>query len=119
MGYAEEHETTVLELTYNYGVTEYTKGNAYAQVTFRLSFSLAILATKISVSPDSIAFFWWLLSSFQVAISTDDVYKSGEVVEHVIQELGGKVTRKPGPIPGINTKITSFLDPDGWKTVSF
>ncbi|PPD97809.1 hypothetical protein GOBAR_DD05151 [Gossypium barbadense] len=83
MGYAEEHETTVLELTYNYGVTEYTKGNAYAQV----------------------------------AISTDDVYKSGEVVEHVIQELGGKVTRKPGPIPGINTKITSFLDPDGWKTV--
>lgn len=32
MGYAPEHETTVLELTYNYGVTEYTKGNAYAQV---------------------------------------------------------------------------------------
>lgn len=32
MGYAEEKETTVLELTYNYGVTEYTKGNAYAQV---------------------------------------------------------------------------------------
>ncbi|RWW07864.1 hypothetical protein GW17_00028731, partial [Ensete ventricosum] len=31
MGYAEEYETTVLELTYNYGVTEYTKGNAYAQ----------------------------------------------------------------------------------------
>jgi lactoylglutathione lyase len=32
MGYADEYETTVLELTYNYGVTEYTKGNAYAQV---------------------------------------------------------------------------------------
>ncbi|CAI9292547.1 lactoylglutathione lyase GLX1 [Lactuca sativa] len=83
MGYAEEKETTVLELTYNYGVTEYTKGNAYAQV----------------------------------AISTSDVYKSGEVVNHVIKELGGKVTRQPGPIPGINTKITAFLDPDGWKTV--
>ncbi|GFZ06332.1 glyoxalase/bleomycin resistance protein/dioxygenase superfamily protein [Actinidia rufa] len=83
MGYAEECETTVLELTYNYGVTEYTKGNAYAQV----------------------------------AISTNDVYKSGEVINLVIQELGGKVTRQPGPIPGINTKITSFLDPDGWKTV--
>ncbi|GFZ06314.1 glyoxalase/bleomycin resistance protein/dioxygenase superfamily protein [Actinidia rufa] len=82
MGYAEECETTVLELTYNYGVTEYTKGNAYAQV----------------------------------AISTNDVYKSGEVINLVIQELGGKVTRQPGPIPGINTKITSFLDPDGWKT---
>ena len=47
------------------------------------------------------------------------MYKSGEVINLVIQELGGKVTRQPGPIPGINTKITSFLDPDGWKTVSF
>lgn len=36
----------------------------------------------------------------------------------VTQELGGKITRQPGPIPGINTKITSFLDPDGWKVVS-
>lgn len=34
------------------------------------------------------------------------------------QELGGKVTRQAGPIPGINTKIVAFLDPDGWKTVS-
>ncbi|XP_073100187.1 lactoylglutathione lyase [Elaeis guineensis] len=83
MGYAAEYETTVLELTYNYGVTEYTKGNAYAQV----------------------------------AISTEDVYKSAEVVDLVSKELGGKITRQPGPIPGINTKITSFLDPDGWKVV--
>lgn len=83
MGYADEYETTVLELTYNYGVTEYTKGTAYAQI----------------------------------AISTEDVYKSAEVVSLVTQELGGKITRQPGPIPGLNTKITSFLDPDGWKTV--
>lgn len=83
MGYADEHETTVLELTYNYDVTEYTKGNAYAQV----------------------------------AISTDDVYKSAEVVKLVTQELGGKITREAGAIPGLNTKITAFLDPDGWKTV--
>ncbi|XP_043688432.1 lactoylglutathione lyase GLX1 [Telopea speciosissima] len=83
MGYADEYETTVMELTYNYGVTEYTKGTAYAQV----------------------------------AISTGDVYKSAEVVNLVTQELGGKITRQPGPLPGINTKITSFLDPDGWKTV--
>ena len=48
MGYAEEHETTVLELTYNYGVTEYTKGNAYAQVSFRLSSYFAILAKKVA-----------------------------------------------------------------------
>ncbi|KAH9797894.1 Lactoylglutathione lyase GLX1 [Citrus sinensis] len=83
LGYAEEDQTTVLELAYSYGVTEYTKGNAYAQV----------------------------------AISTDDVYKSAEVVNLVTQELGGKITRQPGPIPGLNTKITSFVDPDGWKTV--
>ncbi|BAT77369.1 hypothetical protein VIGAN_01547600 [Vigna angularis var. angularis] len=83
LGYGEEHETTVLELTNNYGVTEYSKGNAYAQI----------------------------------AIGTDDVYKSAEVVSQVIQEVGGKITRQPGPIPGLNTKITSFLDPDGWKTV--
>ncbi|KDO78256.1 hypothetical protein CISIN_1g0228181mg, partial [Citrus sinensis] len=82
LGYAEEDQTTVLELAYSYGVTEYTKGNAYAQV----------------------------------AISTDDVYKSAEVVNLVTQELGGKITRQPGPIPGLNTKITSFVDPDGWKT---
>ncbi|KAF3325680.1 Lactoylglutathione lyase [Carex littledalei] len=83
MGYADEHETTVLELTYNYGVTEYTKGNAYAQI----------------------------------AISTEDVYKSAEVVDIMTKELGGKITRQPGPIPGLSTKITAFLDPDGWKTV--
>ncbi|KAM1347864.1 hypothetical protein ACFX2H_036744 [Malus domestica] len=83
LGYAEEDQTTIFELTYNYGVTEYTKGNAYAQI----------------------------------AIGTDDVYKSAEAVNLVTQELGGKITRQPGPIPGLNTKITSFLDPDGWKTV--
>uniref|UniRef100_A0A8R7VD25 lactoylglutathione lyase n=1 Tax=Triticum urartu TaxID=4572 RepID=A0A8R7VD25_TRIUA len=83
MGYAEEDKTTVLELTYNYGVTEYNKGNAYAQV----------------------------------AIGTDDVYKSAEAVELVTKELGGKILRQPGPLPGLNTKITSFLDPDGWKVV--
>ena len=33
VGYGDdEMKTTVLELTYNYGVTEYTKGDAYGQV---------------------------------------------------------------------------------------
>ena len=33
MGYDDdEMKTTVLELTYNYGVTDYTKGDGYAQV---------------------------------------------------------------------------------------
>ena len=63
--------------------------------------------------------FWLFWYPFQIAIGTDDVYKSAEVVSLVTQELGGKITRQPGPIPGLNTKITSFLDPDGWKTVRF
>ena len=33
MGYASEEHTIVLEITYNYGVTEYTRGNAYSQVS--------------------------------------------------------------------------------------
>ncbi|XP_059063947.1 lactoylglutathione lyase-like isoform X1 [Cryptomeria japonica] len=83
LGYAKEEETTVLELIYNYGVTEYTKGNGYAQI----------------------------------ALGTDDVYKSAEAICIVTEKLGGKVTQEPGPIPGIHTKVTSFLDPDGWKVV--
>lgn len=49
----------------------------------------------------------------QIAIGTDDVYKTAEA----IKLSGGKITREPGPLPGINTKITACLDPDGWKTV--
>jgi len=32
MGYGPEEKTTVLELTYNHGITKYDKGDAYAQV---------------------------------------------------------------------------------------
>ncbi|KAK9268440.1 hypothetical protein L1049_000190 [Liquidambar formosana] len=84
VGYGDDlNQTTVIELRYNYNVTEYTQGNAYSQVV----------------------------------ISTDDVYKSAEAVKLVTQELGGKIIRPPGPIPGTDTKITSFLDLDGFKTV--
>ncbi|GMY17592.1 probable lactoylglutathione lyase, chloroplastic [Fagus crenata] len=79
MGYGPEDKNAVLELTYNYGVTEYDKGNGYTQI----------------------------------ALSTDNVYKSAEA----IKLFGGKITREAGPLPGINTKITACLDPDGWKSV--
>jgi len=80
VGYGDdEMKTTVLELTYNYGVTEYSKGTGYAQI----------------------------------AVGTDNVYKTAEAV----RTFGGKITREPGPLPGINTKITACLDPDGWKSV--
>ncbi|XP_077218216.1 putative lactoylglutathione lyase, chloroplastic [Tasmannia lanceolata] len=79
MGYGPEDKNAVLELTYNYGVKEYDKGNGYAQI----------------------------------AIGTDDVYRTAEA----IKLHGGTITREPGPLPGINTKITACLDPDGWKSV--
>lgn len=40
MGYGPEDKNAVLELTYNYGVTEYEKGTAYAQVNNDLHKSL-------------------------------------------------------------------------------
>ena len=42
-----------------------------------------------------------------------DVYKSGEQ----IKAAGGKITREPGPLPGLGTKILATTDPDGWKYV--
>ncbi|XP_058202500.1 probable lactoylglutathione lyase, chloroplastic isoform X1 [Rhododendron vialii] len=81
MGYGPEDKNVVLELTYNYGVKEYDKGNGYAQI----------------------------------AIGTNDVYKTAEA----IKVFGGKIALQPGPLPGINTKIMACLDPDGWKSVGY
>ncbi|CAB4277860.1 unnamed protein product [Prunus armeniaca] len=84
LGYGSNFtETTIIELKYNYNVTQYTRGNGYAQV----------------------------------AIGTNDVYKSAAAVELVTKEVGGKIIRPPGPIPQIKTKITAFLDTDGFQTV--
>lgn len=41
------------------------------------------------------------------------MYKTAEA----IKLAGGKITREAGPVPGYRTKITSCVDPDGWKTV--
>lgn len=49
----------------------------------------------------------------QVAISTEDVYRSAEQ----IRAAGGAITREPGPVPGIGTKILATTDPDGYKYV--
>jgi lactoylglutathione lyase len=40
MGYGPEDKNAVLELTYNYGITEYDKGNAYGQVRDTLAFQI-------------------------------------------------------------------------------
>ncbi|XP_049378527.1 lactoylglutathione lyase GLX1-like isoform X1 [Solanum stenotomum] len=49
----------------------------------------------------------------QIAVGTDDVYKTAEA----IKLYGGEIVLEPGPLPGINTKIMACIDPDGWKTV--
>jgi lactoylglutathione lyase len=49
----------------------------------------------------------------QVALSTKDVYKTAEQ----IRAAGGAITREPGPVPGIGTKIVATVDPDGYKWV--
>lgn len=44
MGYGPEEKNAVLELTYNYGVKEYDKGNGYAQVNeFNCFFIIIII----------------------------------------------------------------------------
>ncbi|KAI3711453.1 hypothetical protein L2E82_41555 [Cichorium intybus] len=48
-----------------------------------------------------------------IAIGTNDVYKTAEAVK----PFGGNITREPGALPSITTKITACLDPDGWKTL--
>ncbi|KAJ8531346.1 hypothetical protein K7X08_026780 [Anisodus acutangulus] len=48
----------------------------------------------------------------QIAVGTDDVYKTAET----IKLYGGEIVLEPGPVPGINTKIMACADPDGWKT---
>ena len=50
-------------------------------------------------------------------VDVQDVYKTAEAVQALSSELGGKVVREAGPLPGLKTKITSVVDPDGWKTV--
>jgi lactoylglutathione lyase len=37
MAYGPEEDNCVIELTYNYGKTEYAKGNAYAQVCMQVT----------------------------------------------------------------------------------
>ncbi|KAF8009145.1 hypothetical protein BT93_J0207 [Corymbia citriodora subsp. variegata] len=84
VGYGSDYiQSPVIELRYNYNVTEYTAGNVYVHA----------------------------------AIGTSDVYKSAAAVAIVTRELGGKIVRPPGPNPVTGTKMMSFLDPDGRKTV--
>lgn len=77
VGYGDESDHTVLELTYNWGTDRYDLGNAYGHI----------------------------------AIGVDDIYQTCAQ----IQQLGGKVTREPGPMKHGSTVIAFVEDPDGYK----
>lgn len=76
IGYGEESDTTVLELTYNWGNSQYDIGEAYGHI----------------------------------AIAVDDIYTLCASIE----QLGGDVYRKPGPVKGGKTVIAFVRDPDGY-----
>lgn len=77
VGYGDESDHTVLELTYNWGTDRYDLGNAYGHI----------------------------------AIGVDDIYGTCDR----IKQLGGKVTREPGPMKHGSTVIAFVEDPDGYK----
>ncbi|MGP0128195.1 MAG: lactoylglutathione lyase [cyanobacterium endosymbiont of Rhopalodia musculus] len=77
VGYGDESENTVIELTYNWGVDSYELGNAYGHI----------------------------------ALGVNDIYETCEK----IRELGGNITRKPGPMKHGSTVIAFVEDPTGYK----
>ncbi len=77
LGYESNPLQAELELTYNYGVSEYDMGSAYGHI----------------------------------ALSADDIVKTC----NRIREMGGKITREPGPVKGGTTVIAFVEDPDGYK----
>lgn len=77
VGYGDEADHTVIELTYNWGVEQYDLGNGYGHI----------------------------------ALGVDDIYETC----NKIKELGGKVTREPGPMKHGSTVIAFVEDPDRYK----
>jgi len=76
IGYGEESDTTVLELTYNWGQEHYNIGDAFGHI----------------------------------AIGVDNIYGICEFIE----QQGGDVYRKPGPVKGGTSVIAFVRDPDGY-----
>ena len=77
VGYGDESEEAVVELTYNWGTDSYDLGNGFGHL----------------------------------AIGVEDI---GAACDRV-RELGGTVTREPGPMKHGSTVIAFVEDPDGYK----
>ncbi len=77
VGYGDEKDNTVIELTYNWDTNSYDHGNAFGHL----------------------------------AIEYDDIYKACDEIKN----LGGVVSREPGPVLGGTTEIAFVKDPDGYS----
>ena len=77
VGYGDEKDNTVIELTHNWDTDSYDLGNGFGHV----------------------------------ALGVDDIYGTCEK----IRELGGKISREPGPMKHGTTVIAFVEDPNGYK----
>ncbi|ANV83214.1 lactoylglutathione lyase [Picosynechococcus sp. PCC 7003] len=77
VGYGDEKDNTVIELTHNWDTDSYDLGNGFGHI----------------------------------ALGVDDIYGTCEK----IRELGGKISREPGPMKHGTTVIAFVEDPNGYK----
>lgn len=97
----------------------YSKGDAYAQVAISTKASLLAQHSEGRQATGEGGLSRWMGSEAgsllalaatyypRCRAAVQDVYKTGDQ----IKAAGGKVTREPGPVPGIGTKILACTDP--------
>jgi lactoylglutathione lyase len=77
VGYGDEQNNTVIELTHNWDTKTYDLGNGFGHI----------------------------------ALGVENIYTACDAIKN----LGGKVTREPGPMKHGSTEIAFVEDPDGYK----
>jgi lactoylglutathione lyase len=77
VGYGDEQNNAVIELTHNWDTAAYELGNGFGHV----------------------------------ALGVENIYTACDAIKN----LGGKVTREPGPMKHGSTEIAFVEDPDGYK----
>ncbi|NJM27789.1 MAG: lactoylglutathione lyase [Pseudanabaena sp. RU_4_16] len=77
VGYGDEQNNAVIELTHNWDTKVYDLGNGFGHV----------------------------------ALGVENIYTACDAIKN----LGGKVTREPGPMKHGSTEIAFVEDPDGYK----
>ncbi|KAI7757015.1 hypothetical protein M8C21_004037 [Ambrosia artemisiifolia] len=136
LGFGPEDSNFAVELTYNYGVDKYDIGTGFGHFAiatadvYKLAEDIKAKGgtitreagpvkggtSVIAFAKDPDGYLFELIERpntpeplCQVMLRVGDLDRSIKFYE--------KITRQAGPLPGLGTKIVSFLDPDGWKTV--